>query len=388
MQAVWLESNKSFYKTGLGAHPDNPRYDHIEQDAVDAGFDAIIAANYPSAIRRVVKNTKQRIQLLVTGTRFDGPDVAHYQYESSPINWPMVAASPATWAACKLTQSTSFFDTTSSLSRTGMRAAKFRYRGLYHWVSSTTAPLKQAAWFLAHLGTLELGEFAMLDCEETGVDVAIVLAVAQAIEAVTHRPCVIYTGGYFAGGTLWKSSALRMSAYGPRPFVLACYTSEKTATTIAGAYPWSSWQYSSNGPVQGVTGRCDMNRVDDPDAYELASGYGAVVVPPIPPKPPTPPVITGDTDMIIIHNTDDDWYATIDAGYAVGVEGPSLAANALAVLPVSRAVWAEYIAVSDAKKKADLAMANGITVTGGGTAPTHGSGSIDLNARTVDLTLS
>lgn len=91
----------------------------------------------------------------------------------------------------------------------------------------------------------------------------------------------------------------------------------------------------------------------------------------------------------IAHNTEDDLFATIDAGYAVGVDGSSMSANALPVLPISRAKWAEYIAISDAKKRADANLGNLIIpAASNGGGPTHASGTIDLNAQTIDLALT
>lgn len=219
--------------------------------------------------------------------RLDGPDVSHYQYDHAPIDWQKVRDAGCWWGATKLTQSTGFRDATADTSRKGMHAAGFSHVGLYHWLSPSTDPKAQAAWFLSNLGELADGEFVLLDAEEIGVSADLALTWCEAVEARTKRPVAVYTGAFVAGGTIWRSTRVRTSSYGARPMALAAYTSESTARALPGvaAFPWSSWQFSSSGPVPGVVGRCDMNRVDDRAAYDLAAGITAR--PPIEVTPPS-----------------------------------------------------------------------------------------------------
>lgn len=233
-------------------------------------------------------------------TRLDGPDVSHFQYDDKPpIDWAATAAAGCWWGATKVTQSTAYLDPTAAQSRDGMRAAGFTHIGLYHWLSSTSDPKSQAAWFLANIGLLVPGEFVMLDVEEPGVTAGQVLAWCEAVEAVTRRPVVVYTGAYIAGGTIWQSTRVRTSTYGPRPMILAAYATEATARALPGvkAYPWDGWQFSSDGPVPGVTGRCDMDRIDNRPAFDLAAGITKA-------QPSQP----SETDMpaIVTHSDDYD----------------------------------------------------------------------------------
>jgi GH25 family lysozyme M1 (1,4-beta-N-acetylmuramidase) len=216
-------------------------------------------------------------------TRFDGADLSHHQDDAGPIDWPTLrAASLGAWIATKATQSTGYTDPTCAAHRAQMATQGFIHRGLYHWLSPNTDPAAQAAHFLDVIGTLHPGEFAMLDAEERGITAAMVLAWLAAVEQVTRRPAAVYTGAYVAGGTIWQSTAIRHSIYGPRPMHLAAYTTEEKALALPGvaAYPWDAWQYSSNGPVPGVVGRCDMNRIDNRAAYDLACGIQAAPLPP------------------------------------------------------------------------------------------------------------
>lgn len=287
-RAPWLEAHDEF--EGVGAHELNPRYEHVD----GGGWDQALAE-----LGQPVVHTPALLRaraLVAQSIRFDGPDVAHYQYDQAPIDWPAVARAPAVWGATKLTQSIRYLDPTANRSRLSMNAVGIRHRGLYHWLSSTTDVGHQAVWFQAQVGVLTIGEFAMIDAEEAGITVDMVVAWCELVEAATRRPCAVYTGAFVAGGTIWQSPRVRISRWGLRPMILAAYTTEARARALPGvaANPWHSWQYSSNGPVPGVTGRCDMNRVDDSAIYDLAAGITSVVVEP--PTPPTP-VIPGESNQ-------------------------------------------------------------------------------------------
>jgi GH25 family lysozyme M1 (1,4-beta-N-acetylmuramidase) len=218
--------------------------------------------------------------------RFDGADLSHHQDDAGPIDWPTLRAA-STWVATKATQGDTYTDPTFAAHWAEMGVG-FKYRLAYHWLTPDADPAAQAAHFLA---VWDRTGGAMLDAEQAGITAAMVLAWCEAVEAVTHRPCSVYTGAYVTGGTIWQSTAIRTSAYGRRPMHLAAYTTEAKALKLPGvaAYPWSAWQYSSNGPGPGVTGRCDMNRIDVTAHYDLACF-----------APPTPPE---DPDMATMHFT-------------------------------------------------------------------------------------
>lgn len=273
--------------------------------------------------------------------RFDGADLAHYQ---ATIDWPTLRAA-SWWVATKATQGVNYTDPTFTAHWAEMGVG-FTHRLAYHWLSPNLDARAQAAHFLA---VWDRTGGAMLDAEEGGITAAGVLAWCEAVEAVTHRPCSVYAGAYVAGGTIWQSTAVRTSKYGPRPMHLAAYTTEAKALALPGvkAYPWSAWQYSSNGPVPGVAGRCDMNRVDNREHYDLACGYTST-----PSTPPPQP----EADMAILTNSEPHpftdgntyqpgvvkWVAAIDKRHlqeeewrAVygGVAGIALSNLALASIP-------------------------------------------------------
>lgn len=273
MRAPWLEPHTEF--EGVGAHELNPRYDPVDEQ--QAGY--AIQDTDPLLMHTPALIAAR--SLLATGPRLDGPDISHYQYDAGPVSLAATKAAPTSWFGYKLTQSTGYLDPTADRSRTQAFALDYRCSCAYHWLSSTTDPEKQAAWYLSKLGVLRESEAAMLDDEEAGVTVDKTLGWLEAVERVTKRPCAVYTGAYVAGGTIWQSTRIRESKYGPRPMILAAYTSEAKAKALPGvaAYPWSSWQYSSSGPVPGITGRCDMNRVDDWAVYDRAAARTAAPAP-------------------------------------------------------------------------------------------------------------
>lgn len=224
--------------------------------------------------------------------RLDGADISHYQDEAGPLDWPVIRAS-TWWIGIKATQGTGYVDPTFAGHRVQASLQQFPIRLLYHWLDPSTSPTAQAIHFLLTVGKLAPGEGVMLDVEEPGVTAAMVLEWCSQVERITGRPVVIYTGAYTAGGTIWQSTQIRRSPFGPRAMHLAAYTTEARALALPGVavYPWSGWQYSSNGPVPGIPGRCDMNRIDVREHYELACGVTAL--------PPPAPAPTEEPPMMI-----------------------------------------------------------------------------------------
>lgn len=229
-------------------------------------------------------------------TRLDGPDISHHQYDAGPVDLAATRSAGCWWISMKVTQGTSYVDPTFEQSRAAAHAAGFTHIGLYHWLSSTSDPVAQAHWFLVHIGALRDGEFASLDAEEAGITAGECIAWCEAVDPVTGRPAEAYTGYDVAAGTIWQSTRLRSSVHGPRPMHLAAYTTEARAKALRGVatYPWDAWQFSSNGPVPGITGRCDMNRIDNRAAYDLAAGIGNT--PPVETEPAPTPVPTTPTE--------------------------------------------------------------------------------------------
>lgn len=249
--------------------------------------------------------------------RFDGADLSHHNADAGPIDWPTLR-SASWWVATKATQGLAYVDPTFTAHRQQMAAQGFTHRLYYGWLSANVDPVAQANFYLATIGALTKGAGCMIDAEEGGITAAGVIAWCETVEAVTRRPVAVYTGAYTAGGTIWQNTQIRTSPFGPRPMHLAAYTTEAKAKALPGvaAYPWSAWQYSSDGPVPGVVGRCDMNRVDVVAHYDLACGV-ASFPPPHPDNGPTPQeddVIT-EADIYKDQDTPGDKYVLLREGF-------------------------------------------------------------------------
>jgi hypothetical protein len=217
--------------------------------------------------------------------KFDGADVSHYQDEAGAlINWDaLFAASGGSYAATKASQRHNYIDPTLARHRSEMRRCKFRRRPLYHWqspIAEASVQLQLANWNRA-VGDLEVGEADMLDAEQSGITEPEAVYLLEGREERTQRPCIVYNGIFVAGGTIFRSNRIRESKYGERGIHLAAYTSEARlqqllATQGLTGYPYHLWQYSSNGPVSGVVGRCDMNQIINAAVLDNCCGYNQV----------------------------------------------------------------------------------------------------------------
>ena len=218
-------------------------------------------------------------------TRTDGIDVSHYQGQ---VDWNAVRADCANpdlaVASWKVTQGTGSLDVTAATNRAGAKAAGFRWRFGYHWLSPATDALKQADWFLANFAPCDNGEGVILDCEEAGITAQQVVVWCERVESVIGRPVAIYTGVHVAGGSIWNSKAIFGS--GQRIRWVAAYVSETRARKACEPFGFDVWQWSSSGTVSGVAGRCDVNMIENPIMCNLAT---SAIAPPVPPVPPVPP---------------------------------------------------------------------------------------------------
>lgn len=307
-RAPWLEPHDRF--EGVGAHELNPRYDHVD----GGGFDEALTVSrrtVPALVRaqRRLTLTRPLVRLLGLAPQLDGMDGAHYQFDHGKPDLRVMRDAGLWWIGWKASQSTGYVDPTFAQIR--REWGEFENRLPYHWLSSTTDPVAQADWYLKQLNELRPGEAVMLDIEEAGDTVEKALAFFERTEEYTHRPGVGYSGIYVAGGSIWKSPELRMSKYGRRPFTVAAYVTEANlrARLAATHSPDpDAWQYSSNGPVPGIVGRCDMDMVFDKPAFQLACGNTATPIPDPQPE-------------------DDMAYIVCNLEAQDGTEGPGVGAN-------------------------------------------------------------
>lgn len=348
MRSSTLEPHDQF--EGVGAHEFNPRWD----DADGTGYDSEITLQDTPAL------VAARQSLLAAADtspgQLHGADTSHYQVTQG--GGVMNIGSGLWWWVHKATQSTGYQDRTLPYALKQMVAAGVELPGTYHWGSPATDPVKQAANWLGHVGGDYMKRlFFMGDMEESGLTVAQVLAIYETVERVTKKPCSHYTGLYVSGGSLYTDDRIRDSKYGPRPIVVAAYITRTRLSSLVATQgkgkPWHAWQYSSNGPVPDVAGRCDMDEVRDKQAFTVSLHGAQEQHPDV--TPPPVPIITVETDMPIIITAPGRNPAQLDGAYAVGLSDETLKTTKLAIEERTTAEWDEIVAISDAKKMADRA---------------------------------
>lgn len=254
-------------------------------------------------------------------TRLDGHDGSHWQLDAGPVD--MVALRAATWwFAWKRFQGLTGIDRSFDVIRPQADEADFPIKLGYHWLSAPPVnPITQAEKYLDSMGSFGLWG-CLLDAEEAGVTEAACLAFFETVEDHLRRPSAGYTGLYVTGGTIWKSQALRESAYGPRPWDVAAYVSEQNLmlrmvqTQSLPDFPFDAWQFGSNGPVPGITGRADMNRIDNRARYNAVCGLSTPTPIPTPDPQEEHPMLDGFVqDDSPEHHF---WARGIDYDYAEG----------------------------------------------------------------------
>jgi len=201
--------------------------------------------------------------------RTDGIDVSKWQ---GTIDWTAVRNGTGIWwSACRVwDRDLNQMDATFPANRAGQAFCK--YRLLYDWLLPGQG--KQGAQkFLSVVGSLAPNEGAMLDAEQDGITVQDCLDWLGLVEANLGRPACVYTGGYVAGGSIWKSTAIYN---GQRARVFAAYSSEADARKHAQGIAWDCWQWSSTGHIPGINANCDQDQVDNPPMFDKCCGLGSV----------------------------------------------------------------------------------------------------------------
>lgn len=192
--------------------------------------------------------------------RSEGTDVSKWQ---GAIDWRAVQGAGVWWAATRVwDRDLRCPDATFAANRAGMAFA--RHRLLYYWLEPGRAQAGVSE-LLDTIGTLQPGEGVMLDAEEGGITEGECLQWLEAVEAATGLPCAVYTGGYVAGGAIWRSTRI---FDGRRARVFAAYCSEADAHHHAGGIAWDAWQWTSTGTLPGVSTGVDLDQVDNAAAFD------------------------------------------------------------------------------------------------------------------------
>jgi lysozyme len=208
----------------------------------------------------------------VAAAHLNGIDVSHYQ---GGINWSAVRGAGITFAVAKATEGTGYTDPFVNQNIAGMKQAGI-VPGAYHFAHPGSDAVAQANHFTSVVHAANGGSFSgllqlVLDLEVTdGMAPSQVFAWTQAfvarVEAVTGRPCIIYTGFYF-----WRDSVGNPDNNLNCPLWLAAYVSEsQTASLTPRAWSgvgWAFWQYTDAGSVPGVSGNVDRDYFRNGGSY-------------------------------------------------------------------------------------------------------------------------
>lgn len=229
--------------------------------------------------------------------RMDGIDVSKWQ---GTIDWNAVRSTGIWWSACRTwDRDLDIVDATFAANRAGQSFCK--YRLLYYWLEPGRA-LAGVDEFFTAVGALQPGEGVMLDAEQDGITEGECLQWLEAVEARTGRPAAVYTGGYTAGGAIWRSTRI---FNGQRPRVFACYSDQgDCANKHAAGIPWDAWQWSSTGRVPGINANCDQDQVDHAAAFDKVCGIGA---------PPAVLPVSAHAKLCLVFQwtgAPDAWYVT------------------------------------------------------------------------------
>lgn len=206
---------------------------------------------------------------------FHGCDVSHHQTDSpkpSSFNWPATVQMGATFGACKVTEGERFVDSAWHANRAGMAAAGLRWRGLYAWISPDHTAAAHVALFKSLVGSLNTGEFVMLDIEQHPLTEAQIVAALEAFEAAYPGRVVRYQGLYFPFGREGESPL-----FARWPWIIAYYSA--SLPTLAEQPVVWQWAGGAGGVV--IDGyHIDSNTVLDPAALDRVCALA--------PQPSTP----------------------------------------------------------------------------------------------------
>jgi GH25 family lysozyme M1 (1,4-beta-N-acetylmuramidase) len=190
-----------------------------------------------------------------------GIDISNHQ---RAVDHKAVADAGYAFVIAKATEGTGYRDPWYPANRDGSLAAGLTF-GAYHWLKPGPSARAQADAFLAYTERGEGCRLVVLDAEEAGITDAQVVDWCRIVrDACPGTEVVIYCGAY---------TDPRQRSSGWLDFVpwLAAYPTTAEHPDPAGLRlpvapgpwgRWTLWQYTSNGRVPGVAGRCDVNVAD------------------------------------------------------------------------------------------------------------------------------
>lgn len=196
----------------------------------------------------------------------EGIDVSHWQ---GAIDWSRVRAAGKTFAVIKATEGVSFLDDRYAQNKAGALGQGMKV-GAYHFARPGNDPVREADWFVDHMGLQHGMLIPALDIEVTGGLGPTALTnwtkawLARVTQRIGAKP-MIYTSPAFWRNNLNDSRWFADNGYSVLWVAHWNTTNPSLPGSNWGGKSWTFWQYSSDGTVPGISGRVDLDR------YRLAS---------------------------------------------------------------------------------------------------------------------
>ena len=223
-------------------------------------------------------------------TTTPGIDVSHHQGE---IDWNRVAAANKRFAFLKASDGRAFVDPMYGLNRARAMAAGIRV-GAYHFArpDDRSGDARAEADHFVATATIADGDLPpVLDLERSG-DLSVSALrrwVRQFLDRIHERTGV--RGAIYASPSFWSrylNGTTWFAANGYRTMWVAHWTSagrpNVPATDWAG-FGWTFWQTTSNGAVDGIVGRVDLDRFAGSDLDDVLIDADEGGLRPIPDAP-------------------------------------------------------------------------------------------------------
>jgi GH25 family lysozyme M1 (1,4-beta-N-acetylmuramidase) len=195
----------------------------------------------------------------------EGIDISHWQ---GPINWTKVAAAGKRFAFMKASESTDFVDNTYVTNRAQARAVGL-YVGAYHFAQPSTGSgdaVAEADHFIDTAQPASGDLIPVLDLERSGSlsQTALTAWVKAFLGRVYERVGV--RAAIYVSPNFWRTYMGDTNWFGANGYDIlwVAHWTTGTAPTVPGGNwagdGWTFWQYTSDGAVDGISGRVDLNR--------------------------------------------------------------------------------------------------------------------------------
>lgn len=203
-----------------------------------------------------------------TGTSgtVEGVDVSHWQGD---IEWASVAGAGIEFAFVKSTEGVAYTDPKFHYNWREIGKAGLA-RGAYHFLDPSRDGAEQARHFLHVVGRLHPGDLLpAVDVERmkrsSNRELARVLdAFTDQIRRDTGLECVLYVSPGF-----WKEHLLPVQeTMRKQPLWITEYEAREPSR-LTKLPPWTIWQYTKEGRVTGIEGRCDRSQGRGIDAIRI-----------------------------------------------------------------------------------------------------------------------